>query len=114
MEAISWKNGYALPAGNFSDLVPNVPARPFAGRGHVNESADSGGKKPSCAWTRTIGKTNEVLSKPGVPVTLSTGVSIAGRTPTTASATGLNSKPAATLKQSSVLQRWTRQSPLVP
>lgn len=87
METILWKNGCALPAGNFSGLVPKVPDRPFAGRGHVNESADSGGRKPSCVRTRTIGRINEALNKPGVPAARTTGASTAERTPITASAT---------------------------
>lgn len=114
METLSWKNGFALPVGSFLGLVLKVPGRPIADHGHANASVGGAGKKRSCARIPTTGKTNETLRVRGVLAILITGVSIAGRIPSTASATRLSSEPAGMLKESSMLQRWTRQSPLFP
>ncbi len=114
METISWKNGCALPAGNFSGLVLKAHARRIADLGHANGSVGGAGKKRSCVQIRTTGKTNETLRVRGVLAILTTGASIARRIPSIGSATGPSSELAGTLKESSMLQRWTRQSPLVP
>lgn len=114
METISWKNGFALPVGNFSGPVLKVPGRPIADHGHANVSGADVGKRRSCVQIRTTGKTNETPRARGVLAILITGASIAGRIPSTASATRLSSEPAGTLKESSMLQRWTRQNLLAP
>jgi hypothetical protein len=114
METLSWKNGCALPAGSFSGLVLKVPGRPIADRGHANENGADGGRRRSCVQIRTTGKTNDTPRVRGVLGILTTGASIARRIPSTASAIRLSSEPAGTLKESLMLQRWTRQSLLAP
>ena len=88
--------------------------RPTADRGHANESVGDGGRKRSCARIQTIARTSEAPKARGVLGILTTGASIAGRTPSTASATRLSSELGGTPNETSMLQRWTRQSLLVP
>ncbi|MFP5336963.1 MAG: hypothetical protein ACLGIW_00450 [Gammaproteobacteria bacterium] len=114
METISWKNGCALPVGNFLGLVLKAPGRRIADHGHANANADGAGKRRSCVQIRTTGKTNDTPRARGVLAIPTTGASIAGHTPNTESATRLSSERAGTLKESSMLQIWTCQSPLVP
>jgi hypothetical protein len=114
VETFSWKSGCALPAGNCSDLAHKLPGSRTARRQHVSENDGDAGKKPNARLIPTTKKISAVLSRLGVRAILTTGASIAERTPSTASVTRLSSVSADTLKQSSMLQRWTRQSLMVP
>lgn len=98
METISWKNGCALPAGNFSGLVLKVPGRPIADRGRASENGADGGRRRSCAQIRTTGKTNETPMARGVLAIPTTGASIASRILSIESATRLSSVLAGMLR----------------